>query len=226
MEPGGSHGLQNRSRPDFVGLGGFDSHALPPFSRHLPELFDMTHAVRSHMLGVALLVLLATPVRGQRPDTARAPITVSTAQQYPSPITPRRAFFYSFLAPGYSQSVLGRHKAAAAFVFVEALSLIMIRESAADVHEARRTVNDSIIVAYGDGSGNTNVVRSPPFFEDRDVAARSAHVEDWIAFLIANHLFAGADAFVAAHLWDVRQRLGLRVFPQAGRTTLTASIKW
>ena len=32
MEPGGSHGLQNRSRPDDVGLGGFDSHALPPTS--------------------------------------------------------------------------------------------------------------------------------------------------------------------------------------------------
>ena len=30
MGPGGSHGLQNRSRPDDVGLGGFDSHALPP----------------------------------------------------------------------------------------------------------------------------------------------------------------------------------------------------
>jgi hypothetical protein len=58
------------------------------------------------------------------------------------------------------------------------------------------------------------------------VRARSAHVEDWIALLVANHLFAGADAFVAAHLWDVPARLGLRVVPRAGGTTVSASFRW
>src|SRR5215467_16132355 len=43
MEPGGSHGLQNRSRPDCVGLGGFDSHALPPLTRCLKIADAETH---------------------------------------------------------------------------------------------------------------------------------------------------------------------------------------
>jgi hypothetical protein len=122
--------------------------------------------------------------------------------------------------------VLGRHKAAATFLFVEALSLVMIRESAADVHEARRTANDSLITSYVDASGAPNITKVPPRFGDTEVRSRSAHVEDWIAFLVANHLFAGADAFVAAHLWDVPARLGLRVVPRAGGAAVTGAIKW
>ena len=51
----------------------------------------------------------------------------------------------------------------------------------------------------------------PPRFNDAYITTRDAHVEDWVALLVANHLFAGADAFVAANLWDVPARLGLRV---------------
>jgi hypothetical protein len=29
------------------------------------------------------------------------------------------------------------------------------------------------------------------------------HVEDWLAVIAFNHLFSGADAFVAAQLWDL-----------------------
>src|SRR5438093_9436705 len=94
------------------------------------------------VLGFALGAV--SPVAAQRTDSVARPLVI------PSPITPRRAFFYSFLVPGYSQTVLGRHKAAAAFILVEAISLSMIRESIADVNEAKRTENDTLIVSYVD----------------------------------------------------------------------------
>jgi hypothetical protein len=159
----------------------------------------------------------------QRPDSARvrpAPAATSaTSDSLRPPISPRKAFFLSFLAPGYSQSVLGRHKAASAFLLVEAITVVMIRESAADLHEARRFANDSLVLAY---DANLNPTKIRGRFGDEEVKTRRAHVEDWIALLVANHLFAGADAFVAANLWDVKPKLGLRSTPSG--TMLTASI--
>jgi len=233
MEPGGSHGLQNRSRPDYVGLGGFDSHALPPLIRRLAAL--MPTLSRSITMSLLALAPLAGSLGAQRTDSTRAappaPLAGASADSLRAPLGPRRAFFYSFLAPGYSQTVLGRNKAAAAFLLVEAISIAMIRESAADVHEARRTVNDSVIVSYVDAQGTLNPTKLAPRFTDADVHTRMAHVEDWIALLVANHLFAGADAFVAANLWDIHIRLGLREVPSGVRpgalaTTLVASLPW
>jgi len=170
------------------------------------------------ILGIALVA--ASPVAAQRTDSVARPLVIQ------APITPRRAFFYSFLVPGYSQTVLGRHKAAAAFILVEAISLSMIRESVADVNEAKRTENDTLIVSYVDGQGAPVVQVVPPRFTSQDVRTRRAHVEDWAALLVANHLFAGADAFVAANLWDLPQRIGLRVLPRDGGAVVSASFKW
>lgn len=178
---------------------------------------------------IALTIVLPGAAAAQRPDSARI---VTAPPQGPDslvpPITPRRAMFYSFMLPGYSQSRLGRHKAAAAFVFVEAMSLAMIRESAADVHEARRAVDDTIVESYVDQAGST--LGTPTFivprFSSKEIQTRKAHVEDWVALLIANHLFAGADAFVAAHLWDVPAHVSFRLLPGTGRTALSASMRW
>jgi len=160
----------------------------------------------------------------QRDSIVRtAPVTAAIGR---APISPRRAFFYSFLVPGYSQAVLGRNKAAAAFILVEAISVTMIRESAADVNEARRMTSDSVVISYVDGTGLPLTTKVAPRFTDSDIRTRRAHIEDWIAFLIANHLFSGADAFVAAHLWDVPARVGLRVLPRGGNTVVAASLKW
>ncbi|HTE43938.1 MAG TPA: hypothetical protein VK636_01740 [Gemmatimonadaceae bacterium] len=178
----------------------------------------------------AVAAALASPLvaRAQKPDsTARAvptPAPATSTDPFTPPITPRRAFAYSFLVPGYGQSVLGRHKAAVAFLLVEAVSLGMISESGADVHEARRGSSDSLIVSYVDDAGNPAVIKSAPRFDDAYRHTRAAHVEDWIALLVANHLFSGADAFVSAHLWDVGPRLGLRMLPHG--TAVVASMKW
>jgi hypothetical protein len=170
------------------------------------------------VLGIALAA--ASPAAAQRTDSVAQSLAVQP------PITPRRAFFYSFLVPGYSQTVLGRHKAAAAFLLVEAISLTMIRESVADVHEAKRTENDTLIVSYVDGNGQPVVQTAPPRFTSQDVRTRRAHIEDWAALLVANHLFAGADGFVAANLWDLPSRIGLRVLPRDGGAVVSASFKW
>jgi len=170
------------------------------------------------VLGIALAAV--SPAAAQRTDS------VAQSQSLRPPITPRRAFFYSFLVPGYSQTRLGRHRAAAAFLLVEAISLSMIRESVADVNEAKRTENDTLIISYIDGSGAPVVQRASPRFTDQEVRTRRSHAEDWAALLVANHLFAGADAFVAANLWDLPQRIGLRVLPRDGGAVVSASFKW
>jgi len=179
------------------------------------------------LLVVALELLslpaVARPLAAQQPDSARqSSRDTVAADSVKPPLTPTRAFLYSFIAPGLGQSILGRHKAAAGFLLVEAISAIMIRESAADVHEARRIQDDTVVVSYVDGLGQAALQVAAPQFNGAYVHAREAHVEDWIALLVANHLLAGVDAFVAANLWDVGAHLGLRLAP--GRATMTASL--
>ena len=176
-------------------------------------------SVRRGLAAAFAIAVIGLPSRasGQRTDTIpREPIrslaTVPPDSLHP-PISARRAFFYSFLVPGSAQSILGRHKAAAAFMLVEAICIAMIRESGADVHEARRAANDTIIVSYVDANGNPGITTAPPRFGDAEIHTREAHVEDWAALLVGNHLFAGADAFVASHLWDVPIHVGMRVAP-------------
>jgi hypothetical protein len=179
----------------------------------------------------AAIGAVALPSRGfgQRPDSIpREPIR-SLATVPPdslnAPISARRAFFYSFLVPGSAQSILGRHKAAAAFMLVEAICIAMIRESGADVHEARRAANDTLIVSYVDANGQPAVTTAPPRFGDAEIHTREAHVEDWAALLVGNHLFAGADAFVASHLWDVPVHVGMRVMPGGRGLALAVAIQ-
>ncbi len=164
---------------------------------------------RAAALAAAIALLAAGAAQAQRPDSTRR-ITAAVSTRHDSagkpPLSPRRAMIYAMLVPGSAQSTLGRHKAAAAFVLVEAITLSMIRESAADVHEAKRFLNDTVVVSYVDPQGNALPVPliQQPHFDSTFVKSRRAHVEDWAALLVANHLFAGADAYVAANLWDVK----------------------
>src|SRR6185295_2901861 len=116
------------------------------------------------------------------------------------PISPRRAFLNSFFFPGSAQNRLGRNRVAAGLIAVEAMSIAMIRESGADVRQARRQLGDSLVMSYVDDNGAlvvpTKLERRR--FEAGEVQSRTSHVEDWIALLVANHLYAAADAFVSA----------------------------
>jgi len=193
------------------------------------RLFPMSN-VRL-VCGLAAAVSLGaapTVLRAQRDTTRREPIrslaTVPPDSLRP-PIGARRAFFYSFLVPGSGQAILGRNKAAAAFMLVEAICIAMIRESGADVHEARRLANDTVIVSYVDANGNPAVTTAPPRFGSAEIHTRQAHVEDWAALLVGNHLFAGADAFVASHLWDVPIHVGMRMAPDGRGLAIAVAVQ-
>ncbi len=109
-------------------------------------------------------------------------------------------------------------------MITESIALAMLRESAADLHEARRFRSDSIVFIGFDPVSGAAVLQASSY-NDQLIAIRKGHVEDWIAFLIGNHLFAGADAYVAAHLWDLPQQIEVK--PGAnGKPGVTARIRW
>ena len=209
MKSGGFPGLQNQCDLTMSGWVG----SIPIHSR------QRSFAVRGLTATMLVLIIssamgVAAPAAAQRLDSARvrprAPDTTVTDSVKP-PLSPRRAFLYSALVPGSAQSILGRHKAAAIMLLVEGVSIAMLRESAADVREARRMSGDSLVTSYVDGNGDRQVSTTPRRFDPEYVHARQSHVEDWAAFIVANHLFSGADAFVAANLWDVPTQLSLEV---------------
>jgi hypothetical protein len=179
---------------------------------------------------VVLALAAARPLHAQRADSARAGVRRSAADSTRAalpkpPLSPRRAFLYSLALPGYSQSVLGRPTAGALFVLTESIALVMLRESAADLRQAKRFRSDSVVVIGYESNGTSVVpITQVSSYNDRLVDIRRGHVEDWIAFLLANHLFAAADGYVAAHLWDLPTQISL----ESGRNgaVLAARLSW
>jgi hypothetical protein len=161
----------------------------------------------------------------QRRDTMGTKLTAATAAA--PPITPRRAFFYSLAVPGLGQTVLERRTTGAAFFLVEALALSLAHRSDSDLRTARAFQGDSVPLRYAvdpvtgipqrDALGQPVVAtwqQSP--YSAALVTARRLQVEDWVAVVIFNHLFSGADAFVSAQLWDFPQHVQLRAYPIPG----------
>jgi hypothetical protein len=189
---------------------------------------------------LVLLVLLAVlaPLRGAGgllraqgkdsvavippPDSARA--RRQAAAIIPPPISAGNAFLYSFAIPGLGQAKLDRPVQAAAFFLLEVSALALANRTAADVRAARQMQGDSVPLTYKtDPTTGAVVLGSTGLPEVASwqvshypaelVKARRLQYEDWMAIIIFNHLFSGADAFVAAQLWDLPQRVKLRAFP-------------
>jgi hypothetical protein len=136
-------------------------------------------------------------------------------------MSPRRAFLTSLLLPGYAQTVFGRERAAMLFSVIEIGALGMARKAADDLNEAKRMPRDSVVGSYRIDPATGRAVLDPTtglpipdtwvtgrFSADR-IKARRTHYEDWIAAIVFNHLFSGADAYVAANLWDFRTNIGV-----------------
>ena len=231
MGPGAVHGLQNQCDLTTSGLVG----SIPARSRH--AILEPSVDMRTLALPALGVVLAVSVLRGQAPaDTARAdsaraavvpePVAVGNAPRVSRdtvsgpPISPRSAFLRSLIVPGLGQAALDRGTAGGIFVSLEALSLLMTVKSKRDLNVARRLEADSVFFAI-DPDGDTVFVPSPVAGRAR---ARKQQVEDWVALLIFNHLFAAADAFVAAQLWDVPARVS--VTRDRDRTRLTATVRW
>ncbi|MDB4917159.1 MAG: hypothetical protein JWM95_4803 [Gemmatimonadetes bacterium] len=216
--------------------------SIPMHSRHcllsppISELVipQLSGSRRSIINALAFTALVAVSASAQRADSARvapkAPpqrprsvVDTATKAGPKPPISPRRAFLYSALAPGFGQSKLGRPTAGAIFVFTESIALAMLRESKADLREARLFQTDSLVTLGADPITGEPIVRRSPYNESL-VNIRRGHVEDWVAFLIANHLFSGADAYVAAHLWDLPSQIIVSQAPTG--TRIGARIRW
>jgi hypothetical protein len=182
----------------------------------------------------AILVMVlaaAVPLHAQRADSARVGVRrtngdTTAATRIPKPpLSPRKAFLYSLALPGYSQSVLGRPTAGALFVLTEAIALVMWRESAAELRQAERFRSDSVVIIGFESNGTAvTPITQVSSYNDRLIDVRKGHVEDWIAFLLANHLFAAADGYVAAHLWDLPTQISVESRPDGA--VLAAKVRW
>jgi hypothetical protein len=182
---------------------------------------------------IALFVPRASPA--QQRDSARAGVAApKTRAPQPAPtdtpkppMTPRRAFLSSLLIPGYAQTVFGRDHAAMLFAVIEIGSIGMARKSAQDLAEAKAFANDSIVATYQIDQNTGLAIIDPKtglpvpatyiasrFTPDR-IEARRTHYEDWIAAIVFNHLFSGADAYVAANLWDFNANIGVVATPRS-----------
>ena len=221
--PGGLLGLQNQCDPPLAGRVG----SIPSRSRHIALARGGINAAPTRLIPALLLALSLAPLshaHAQQQDSARAGISpqrgsgtaarTAARDSLRPPISPVRAMLYSFALPGLGQAKLDRPYAAAFFFSIEAVSIAMARQAIIDRNYAAHHVGDSVVSTYQvDSTTGIPVLDStghvvPQTFaynrytSDR-LGARRLHVEDWIAALIFNHLFSGADAFVAAQLWDL-----------------------
>ena len=133
-------------------------------------------------------------------DTARgaadsvAPDSSGVAARRP-PVGPGGAFLRSVLVPGLGQVVLGRKLTAVVFVAFETATVGMAIRAHNQVKQARLT----------DVSPDSALV-----------VDKKRSREDWLVLVGFNHLLAGLEAYVAAHLWDFPADLRLRALPDGG----------
>jgi len=218
----------------------------------IPEEGFVLRGVAPLLVGVLAVLLVTSGAFAQQRDSARVgarrpPVTDTTkklgaetkkpAAAVPDsekpPISPRRAFLYSFMVPGYGQSVLDRPIAGAMFFGAEVTWLALATKSAFDLRYARAHKRDSLVVTYSLDSAGVKVdslgrlvgaTYAPNRYATARVEARRKHLEDYFALIIANHLLAGAEAFVSAQLWDLPDHVSIRALPFG--PAIAASIRW
>jgi hypothetical protein len=150
------------------------------------------------------------------------------------PISPGAAFLSSLLIPGLGQARLDRPVAGALYAAVELTGIAMLRKTWLDEREAIRFRLDSIPYSYKQNNAGGVVLDSLGHpvvdiwtfnrFADPLRAARRANAEDWTALILFNHFFSGADAFVAAQLWDLPANVAVRWLP--GGPMVQAAMRW
>jgi hypothetical protein len=136
-----------------------------------------------------ILLLTAPSLPAQDSAAARRPATVvkpdTSSRRY---ISPLNALWRSLLIPGWGQARLNRKLAGGMLVGWEGVTLGMTLKTRTELRYLRRV-----------GSARAN---------DK----RQEH-EDWIVLLAFNHLFAGLEAYVSAHLADFPGDLRFEAVP-------------
>jgi hypothetical protein len=138
-----------------------------------------------------LLAACAWSAGLQAQDTTAVPTAVAVPMPDSvgfTPISPINAFWRSFLLPGWGQARLNRKLTGGIFVAWEGVTLGMSLKTRHELAYLRRT-----------GSARAD-------------NKRREH-EDWIVLLAFNHLFAGLEAYVGAHLADFPGDLQIQAVP-------------
>ena len=171
----------------------------------------------------------------QVPSVILGPVTPKTGPPpCRVPISPGSAFLRSLLVPGLAQMKLSRPKAAGIFIAAEVGTVGMSVKSWNDLRKAKNARKDSVTTAVLDENGDpvldpetgepksTSELKNPNLVGR--IRARRTHLEDWIAAAVFNHLFAGADAYVAAHLADFDTNVQASYVP--GQWRVMARVAW
>jgi hypothetical protein len=200
----------------------------------------VVRGVSAPLLLACAAALLGSPLQAQRSDpvgarrdsaatdtTARRPVrripsSIPDSLLRP-PITPKAAFLRSVTLPGWGQTGLRRSTAALLFSVVEVGSLYMVGKARADLRRARSLSTLDSLVA-GDPSLTGAATTRSVAMDQGMLNARKLQVEDWLAILLFNHLLSGADAYVAANLWDLPARVSIQHTP--GGTGIGARLHW
>jgi len=104
-----------------------------------------------------------------------------------APITPTGAFLRSMVLPGWGQARLQRNVTGGLFLLWEGVCVTMVWKAQWQLDYAR---------ARG-----------------KFVKSHTQEREDWLALLVFNHLFAAAEAYVSANLYDFPRALKARALP-------------
>ncbi len=124
---------------------------------------------------------LAIPARAQSLNAVGAADSVDRKP----PVGPGGALWRSLLIPGWGQAKLGRGIAAGIFIAVEGVSLGMVLKTNSELQYTSAT-------------------------DSTAVSNKTQEREDWIVIMAVNHLIAGLEAYVSAHLWDFPGDLALK----------------
>jgi hypothetical protein len=152
-----------------------------------------TRSRHLHLRGWLILFLtvfgaVAQGLGAQAVPRPRGPAVAPADTLHRQYISPLNAFWRSFLIPGWGQARLNRKLTGGLFVAWEGVTLGMSLKTRRELRYLRR--NGS---ARADGK-------------------RQEH-EDWLVLLAFNHLFAGLEAYVSAHLADFPGDLRIEAVP-------------
>ena len=181
----------------------------------MPNTLAPTRLLAAVLLALAMVTsptrAQVTPADTARADTARPLVVRDTAAQAARDtvrrrrVSPRDAFLRSVILPGWGQSTVGAPGRGAVYFTLEAASLWMVYKSDQKLDEAR---------------AQEAVLRETGQLEEGDISplvrARKNQREDWITLSVFWLFFSGADAFVAAHLRDFDEHVGVEPTPDGG----------
>ncbi len=137
--------------------------------------------------GALALLLIGFPP-SRLPAQKPAPVA-ATAPVAAKRVNPVGACIRSLLIPGWGQAQTGRNVEGALFVVVEGVAAMMTVRA---VQEKK----------YLEATGSQSL-------DDKN-----QQIQDWAVLWGFNHLFAAAEAYVAAHLMDFPKELKIRAIPR------------